>query len=624
MNSGSPDPQWRANRLPSGLYVASLDPRPPDYRDVPAEFLPPRPALVLPSSARSDAPNLLAAPTPEDLELPTPTLSEVFDLVSDLPFEHAMLIVSLLAAEVYHHPTDSERQLSYAADMFPPWVLGRIQAFVAESPNHVVFDQRYLVSLQRVLVVHAAVDTTPPRDLTREEVGYLAGALLGLASALPRAEPPEPVEGTEPDWYAWTSFFAQTTVWYDDPYILEAVARTHAAFAEIASSPELADHHAGTAVDERLKAVYGLDMAEQLGIGLAVAALTKATDAEATVDDRRIQLTRGFLAGGSLAAREAEATALISATREELRDALLATGEDPGKIGWDHSVLERFPVLRLSGDRYRLLSPRALVAWMTRGMHYRLLDAAGAGLAGSAAREARGRFLTYAGALGEEYVRRLMFTSLRYAEASGAIRIHGEVEIYVGRNRMDSPDAAVDALTDVILVEVYSGRMSRQARSDASSDALQDFVRRAIADKLVELASRTHNLIDRQLRYSGMDMTNVRCIWPVLVLAGDAVAPTPLLWGHLRATTPGAFLLDARVQRPIICDLDDLETLLALAEEGRHLPELLADFRDSGLSEFPVRHWIGDTHGVERRPSFLEEQFLRANERVRRVMFGTT
>jgi hypothetical protein len=165
MNSGSPDPQWRANRLPSGLYVASLDPRPPDYRDVPAEFLPPRPALVLPSSARSDAPNLLAAPTPEDLELPTPTLSEVFDLVSDLPFEHAMLIVSLLAAEVYHHPTDSERQLSYAADMFPPWVLGRIQAFVAESPNHVVFDQRYLVSLQRVLVVHAAVDTTPPRDL---------------------------------------------------------------------------------------------------------------------------------------------------------------------------------------------------------------------------------------------------------------------------------------------------------------------------------------------------------------------------------------------------------------------------------------------------------------------------
>jgi hypothetical protein len=152
--------------------------------------------------------------------------------------------------------------------------------------------------------------------------------------------------------------------------------------------------------------------------------------------------------------------------------------------------------------------------------------------------------------------------------------------------------------------------------------ALTQTHRRAVADKLIELAARTRNLLDGDLRYDGLDLSNVCRIWPVLVLAGDAITPTPLLWGHLRATCADAFLPDARVQRPIISDLDDLEPLLALAEEGKHLPELLAEFRDSGVSEFAVRHWIAETYGVERRPSFVEDQFRRANERVRTAMFG--
>jgi hypothetical protein len=35
-----------------------------------------------------------------------------------------------------------------------------------------------------------------------------------------------------------------------------------------------------------------------------------------------------------------------------------------------------------------------------------------------------------------------------------------------------------------------------------------------------------------------------------------------------------------------------------------------------------VRHWIAETYGVERRLSFLEDQFHRANERVRTATFG--
>jgi hypothetical protein len=335
-----------------------------------------------------------------------------------------------------------------------------------------------------------------------------------------------------------------------EPADVELAAPAHAAATQLVGQRRVDDVDGRTdGALQQLAAVYGLDMAEQLGVGLAFAALTRAVDDQAQVRDRGVQLTTGFLAGGSLAEREADGTALISATRDELRAALVASGEQPSQIAWDHSVLERFPIIRLSGDRFRVLSPRALVAWMTRGVHYRLPDAAGSGLHGSAARDSRGMYLTYTGALGEAYVRRLMTASLRNAEAAGAIRMHDEVEFFVGTDRMDGPDVTVDDCTDVILTEVYSGRMSRQARSDASSDALQEFVRRAVADKLIELAARTRNLLDGDLRYDGLDLSNVCRNWPVLVLAGDAITPTPLLWGHLRVTCADEFLPDARVQR---------------------------------------------------------------------------
>jgi hypothetical protein len=114
----------------------------------------------------------------------------------------------------------------------------------------------------------------------------------------------------------------------------------------------------------------------------------------------------------------------------------------------------------------------------------------------------------------------------------------------------------------------------------------------------VELAGRTRDLLAGHLRYDDEGGLNVvRRVWPVLVLAGDAIAATPLLWGHLRATREVAFVDAARVQRPVICDLDDLEVLLALAEEDHHLPDLFAAFLSSSAEEFPPRNWVAQTYG---------------------------
>jgi hypothetical protein len=611
-------------QLPSGLIVATHEPahQEPVVQTGP-ELAPPRRALLLQISAEPASVDnmLLCAPTAADLELPTPTLDDAIELIQDVPFEPAMLLAATLAAEIYHHDRDVQRQLELAAEIFPPALFRRIERFVAEDPSHLVFDLRHVLALQRILIIHAAPDPDPPRGLEVAEIHRVAGAVIAIASSLPVADLPDPEDGKEPDWHAWTLFFAQTGAWYAEPYILEAIARTHTALRAVASSPELADHPARTDVDERLRGAYGLDLAEQLGAGLACAALSKAVDPEVEPAQRAVHLEPGFLANGSLAGREADVVALLSATRPELREALLAAGDTPEQIAWDHSVLERHPFLRLPDGRMRLLSPRALVAWMTRGVHYRLLDAAGDGLPETKAHKERAGFLTFAGALGEGYVRRLTSASLRHATTSGAVRVHGEVEFHIGKNRHDSPDVAVDAGPDVVLIEVYSGRMSLRARTQVDSPALEDFVQRATADKLAELADRTRDLLAGHLRYEGLYLETVERIFPVLVLAGDTTALTPLLWGRLRATTPHAFVDDARVQRPVICDLDDLEPLLALAEEGQHLPDLLARFLRSGSEESPPRNWIAQAYGLERRPSFVEDQYRAAMDEARRTLF---
>ena len=487
----------------------------------------------------------------------------------------------------------------WLARFFPPEVVQRIERFVGEEPSGtVVFDPRHLLALQRVLVVHAAPDPKPARGLEAAQVQSVGVALLALASVLPMPDPPAPRDDAPPDWRAWTSFFAQSAAWYHEPHILEAVARTYTAFAEIASAPELSGHPARTEVDERLRSVYGLDLAEQLGAGLACAAISRAVDPD--IDLRaRPHIEPGFLSKGLLAAKEPEVIALISASREQLRAQLRAAGDTAGHIGWDHSVLERYPFVQLPDGRMRLTSPRALVAWMTRGLHYRLLDAAGTGLAPGPARNARGRFLTFAGALGEDYVRRLASASLRHAVTAGAVRVHGEIEFHVGKDRRDSPDLAIDAGTDLILVEVYSGRMSLAARTGADPSALEAFVDRSTARKLLELADRVRDVLTGDLRYEGMELRNVRRIFPALVLAGDTIAQTSLVWGHVRNTAPRAFVDDRRVQPPVICDLDDLEPLLALAERGHHLPDLLAAFLASEDAEFRLATgWRGSTVSI--------------------------
>jgi hypothetical protein len=606
---------------PSGLYQP-LGPHQAPVVRLPPELCPQAEGFLVPSTPNttSAADALICAPTPSDLGLPTVDLDEVIADLHWIPFEAAMLALSVAAAEIYHHQRDVARQLRVAREYHDAEMLRRIERFVGEDPSvHVIFDPRHLLALQRLLIVHGA-DTT--RGLRATELHRLSRALVDLAEALPTSEPHDDQHDAI-DLEGWTRYFAQSSAWYDEPYVLEAVVRAYTMFGEIAEDPDATSHSDRALVEERLREIYGLGLAEQVGVGLACAQLTYAVNPDVAFEERFRAIDRGFLAATALASREADAVSLLSATRAHMRVKLLAAGETAEDVAWDHSVLEASPFLRASDGMLRLSSPRLLVSWMTRGLHYRLLEAAGRGLNGEEAKKARSRFLTFTGALGEKYVHRLICSSLRTAERAHAVRIYGEVEFHIGKRRLDGPDVVIDAGPDLIMLEVCTSRMSRTARTGMSSDALIEFVKRSTAGKLTELADRMRDFLGGHLNYETVDRKHVRRIWPVLVLAGDGVMDSPPLWDYLRQTAPQAFVDDVRVRDPVICDLDDLEPLLALAEEGEHLPDLLGRFLASAYRQQPPRNWISHVYGINRRPSFVARQFAVATDAVRRDLFSS-
>ncbi len=580
---------------------------------IPPELLPQRHFRAVRRARLDDDPTaedhlLWATPTAADLGLPGASLEVAVQLVRDVPFLPSMRGLSVLAAELYHAGTDPTRHLRLARELFGGAFLAKIEAWVAGGRNRAVFDARHLATVQRLLVMHAA-DDDPPDGLGENDWRRLAGALFVVANVLPHNEPDEPAHHQDVDWDGWARYTVQAGLWYEQPYVAEAIARAWSQY--VTTAKDLTEHHAACEVEEWMRTDYdGAGLAAQLGAGLAYAVGSGALDPALSFAERSNRRpNRGYLVDTHLRELEPALVSAISADRTQFRGLLEATGDDPMQVAWDHAAFEVRPFLREPNGTLVLLSPRALVSWLTRGIHYRLLDA------GNARRDSRGnrlgkRWLDYAGALGEESVRRLLAGSLNREGSAAGSRFHGEFEYQGLGGRQDSPDAALDAWPELVLFEVYSGRLSRAAKTTGDPEEMRTALRQAVVEKLEELLARVKDVLDGSLEYP-QAVAPPRRITPVLVLAGDSVLQTPFLWGWLRQELPALVALagDPRVRRPIICDLDDLEPMLALVERGESLPALLAQFLASNLSEYPPRNWLAQ-RGVDlsARPQYVKEQ----------------
>jgi hypothetical protein len=83
-----------------------------------------------------------------------------------------------------------------------------------------------------------------------------------------------------------------------------------------------------------------------------------------------------------------------------------------------------------------------------------------------------------------------------------------------------------------------------------------------ILDKAKQLDRVASDVLSEKAQLPGIDASQVRRIWPILVTIGDLVESEPL-WHWLRGNLPSGGFGDARVQALSLLDAEDVEILLA-------------------------------------------------------------
>lgn len=244
----------------------------------------------------------------------------------------------------------------------------------------------------------------------------------------------------------------------------------------------------------------------------------------------------------------------------------LGLGEDTARAGWNRAPFEMRPLLRLASGELLLWSPGPLTAWMTDGVYHRYHDAA----------KAIGRgdgFRTFFGWLTEEYVREALREAHPGDRPPGGGRLLDETEYSTPRGDRRSPDAAIDLGTDLVLIEVFSGRLTLPTRVAGTPGQVSDNLENLVLSKARQLSNRIDDFLDGTLTYPDVDSQYVERVWPVLV-TGTGLLMNEALANSIRDAL-GEHLRQPGVQYLTILDLADVEQLCGLVERGHSVAEIL-------------------------------------------------
>ena len=106
------------------------------------------------------------------------------------------------------------------------------------EPGMLVFDERYLTVLQRLLVEHAAPSSSE-EGLTGQQVAILLTSLLAIPGIVTSKAPEDPLQKDVEDDQLddWTAFLVQGGAYYEKPDLGDAIARAHALYCDSPKSP---------------------------------------------------------------------------------------------------------------------------------------------------------------------------------------------------------------------------------------------------------------------------------------------------------------------------------------------------------------------------------------------------
>jgi len=559
--------------------------------------------------------------TQEELGLPVTARETVLAAIREIPFWPAMKLLARFQRDLWPVATKQEGQLKLVQRFYGEEsdYARRATTFLAAGGQRVLFSEQQLFTLQKLFLMYAP-DSDIDQELTREEYVGLMIALAAMPGTFLGPQIAE-LERVEPDGVTddtWLRLFIGHGGFIGRGALKYELARTHLLYVVEANSEAAGAHQDYCPLDEWVCDAFQLSFLELQAAGFSLWAGSHTGDVESTpvlVDPSYFETT-------SLADKGEVALTALSEDRDWYRNLFLRYEHEDRRLAFEITPFLQRPALRFPDGRVMPFAPRALEGWIgATGAYYRLFDLALA--KGSATRN---RFTRFNGFLVEQHV-------LAVAEAAhpqlGASAIWvpkaiGEQVEVVRGGQSRTPDVSLDYGTDLVLVEVTSGRPTTQSIVNADPGAIRADIEKLLETKIIQLGKRIGDLQDGTLKLPDVRMDQVRRIWP-LVVNSEGLLQTPSLWSYLRDTTQALDALDRPNVQPLtLLDLEDLERLMELVAVGNGLISILESKTHPSWREREFASWYEIAGNAFARGEFdyLDEASEAAFQRMISVLLG--
>jgi hypothetical protein len=278
---------------------------------------------------------------------------------------------------------------------------------------------------------------------------------------------------------------------------------------------------------------------------------------------------------------------LVSLSPEDAAEALASP-----KSNWDYLAFEAKPMLELEGGLL-VVDGTFLIKRVTSGLYWYVHDHER-----SRGNKARERWNQAHGDMMESYAESILQPMAPPLIGSAGATWFTEDDLGAAYPGTKRADAAMDFGTTFCVIEIVTHQLTVATRIEVDLESFKADLGVAIYKKALQLHETCENLAADLSPLTGYARTSVLLV-PVLVVAGTFPVndvTTKEIEQHCRAQK---WFEHARVQMLAVIDIEELEMLEAMCDQGHSIADLLVRWKSSDGAGMSLRNWLIDTPGVD-------------------------
>ena len=437
--------------------------------------------------------------------------------------------------------------------------------------------KRSFLVRQFILAAFRLALGTPEASLGKSPLPALTHAILLthlLAMESPRrlATPSNDSFGGLPEDLA--TEMIRNQVFYNSEDLAAAVNRTVQLWRT--HGPAASDHLNGREPSEIFKTATGVEIEDFMAIGLAIYLFGKSWNPQT----QGIALAQDF--GTNMPANvHSMVIEHLALDKEGFSQKFQGFNQS-----WNFRPFEDFPLLKIENTLV-IIDMSSLLERFTSGLYWfafnHLRDAEG-----DAGRNSWGKAW---GQMVESYSEELL-QSLAPTTFYNQTSQYTEEDLKIAYPKQKRADVVIDFGSTFGIFEIVSGRLTVPTRIDGSLTALTKDIEKIVLEKIRQLNRSALDLIVGEERLTGISVSLPRRMQPVLIAGGGFPVSVPTM-RYIREWCQANSMLQHPLIDPLaIIELDELEILAGLAENGHSPIELLAEWQHSDLGDISFKNFL--------------------------------